>query len=339
MTSAIPPNPRHCTESLLQCLTEEVLRGMYSAKREDEGQRGRVGRRESGGAHREGVRGREQEGRSAVPDACAAASSTPSHPFAGSSRDTPSFLVVDTSPAASDSFLSHSAALEVLYGKTFLHALDIVYHPEEMVLRYVEEERNGRRRRSTTTTTFSHETSQAAHHPTREDEAEECASGGGGGGVEQGVVHWDATPPEVVHRLPATQNATAQAEEEEQDTQPTPPCSSPLPTRTTAASSPASRLVPRSVYRVGDYILFSPYYCPCSAYAYQCIRKHEFSCCKHMLALRMVLHAEEMARASASEGGEPPTPPPHGLPGGGKLLEKVVSRAVFRKILQTAIPK
>ncbi|CCW69977.1 unnamed protein product [Phytomonas sp. Hart1] len=48
----------------------------------------------------------------------------------------------------------------------------------------------------------------------------------------------------------------------------------------------------RYVYRVGEHILLSPYYCPCSAYAYQSVRRKKVWCCKHILALRICLALE-----------------------------------------------
>lgn len=50
----------------------------------------------------------------------------------------------------------------------------------------------------------------------------------------------------------------------------------------------------RCIYRVGEHTLFSSYYCPCSAYAYQVLRRGEVWSCKHLLALQLVLRVELM---------------------------------------------
>lgn len=51
-------------------------------------------------------------------------------------------------------------------------------------------------------------------------------------------------------------------------------------------------LSPRCLYRVGDHTLLSPYYCPCSAYAFQSVRREEVYFCKHLLALQLALWLE-----------------------------------------------
>lgn len=48
----------------------------------------------------------------------------------------------------------------------------------------------------------------------------------------------------------------------------------------------------RCLYHVGEHTLFSPFYCPCSAYAYQSIQRQEVWCCKHLLALQLALRVE-----------------------------------------------
>lgn len=48
----------------------------------------------------------------------------------------------------------------------------------------------------------------------------------------------------------------------------------------------------RYLYRVGEHTLFSPYYCPCSAYSFQSIRREEAYYCKHLLALQLALRLE-----------------------------------------------
>lgn len=75
----------------------------------------------------------------------------------------------------------------------------------------------------------------------------------------------------------------------------------------------------RCIYQVGEHTLFSSYYCPCSAYAYQSIHREEVWCCKHLLALKLALRLEEA-----------------GI-GQDTLRVKVVGTAEFENILLGAI--
>lgn len=91
---------------------------------------------------------------------------------------------------------------------------------------------------------------------------------------------------EVPEHTVTDDEALGEEEEEQQTHADAHTLSSPTP-----LSSCASRS--RCVYKVGDHILFSPYYCPCSAYAYQSVRRQDVWCCKHMLALQLAIKLEE----------------------------------------------
>lgn len=319
MSSSYPRQSfRHSTEALLQCITEDILQGVYEASMmpeeqgsEDEAYHAKRRRREgssfsmgshvphthdagptSGDTFREEIRA-EGEGKLLPPpprpldasSSCCGSSHSLCSPFATSPLTSKlSYLVVDSSLLSSSELPFHSSAvpqqlapLEVLYGKNFLHALDIVGKQEEVVMRYVEEDRRG--------------VSMSGH---------------------------TSTDPRSLE--------------------------SPL----TSQSSVLPGLVPRMVYRVGDYILFSPYYCPCSAYAYQCVGRHQFACCKHMLALRLALQLEriqksktaalqEQEKQNVEEEEKKLSSLSSGLIKNSRIVEKVVPPSVFRKILQTAI--
>ncbi|GET93661.1 hypothetical protein, conserved [Leishmania tarentolae] len=70
------------------------------------------------------------------------------------------------------------------------------------------------------------------------------------------------------------------------------PCARRCGSSATAVSSQVTIQRARCLYQVGDHTLFSPHYCPCSAYAYQSIQRQEVWCCKHMLALQLALRIE-----------------------------------------------
>ncbi|CCW63315.1 unnamed protein product [Phytomonas sp. EM1] len=78
--------------------------------------------------------------------------------------------------------------------------------------------------------------------------------------------------------MPSLPNAQPTTENEEES-----------PRRTLAGTSLSTA---RYIYRVGEHILLSEYYCPCSAYAYQSVRRKKVWCCKHILALRLCLALE-----------------------------------------------
>lgn len=60
----------------------------------------------------------------------------------------------------------------------------------------------------------------------------------------------------------------------------------------TLAGGDATLGTGRCLYQVGDHKLFSPYYCPCSAYNHQSIRCGDVWLCKHLLALRLAAKVE-----------------------------------------------
>ncbi|KAK7194056.1 hypothetical protein NESM_000318300 [Novymonas esmeraldas] len=70
------------------------------------------------------------------------------------------------------------------------------------------------------------------------------------------------------------------------------PVSSPAPADSLSVSAEADEQHGRCLYHVGEHTLFSAYYCPCSAYAYQSIQRQEVWCCKHLLALQLALCVE-----------------------------------------------
>lgn len=130
------------------------------------------------------------------------------------------------------------APLEVIFGRTFTHAIQIALHHAEDIVRYVEiyEPR---------------ERSAATTDPLEAGEEEQQPSVGG-------------------KRI--RENISDRSE---------------------AATDG------RMLYRVGDYTLFSPFFCPCSAYAYRSIRRKQCLCCKHILALRLALKLEAAGRPGA----------------------------------------
>lgn len=232
--------------------------------------------------------GEEREGGSSSKSRSSSSSSSVS-----SSSDSLSFLCFTsktkhhkgrTIPLAVESLL---APLEILYGKTFLHAVEIARHQTDGICRYVEEERVGGE---------GHQQSPLESRPRR--------------GLEpHHTISTRTYPIDGCQRTPQRQRAEKERENDheqgclcvEGDSSPpppplTPPPVSPLPVELSQASQKNMDGLPspsRYFYRVGDYTLFTPYFCPCSAYAYQCVRRQEQVCCKHMLALRIALRVEQ----------------------------------------------
>ncbi|EPY30237.1 hypothetical protein STCU_04033 [Strigomonas culicis] len=121
------------------------------------------------------------------------------------------------------------APLELLYGKTFVHALAIALHGAEAVTCYIERD-------------------------------------------------------SAISSQPAEQQASPPGEGEE---------AMPRRTRDTSSTTALPHSL-RRLYRVGEHVLVSPYYCPCSAYTYKSIRRQEVWCCKHLLALQILLKLESV---------------------------------------------
>lgn len=175
------------------------------------------------------------------------------------------------------------APLEVIYGKTALSAIGIALHGAEPVIRYVEE------------MTAQDSTDGAGEEVTRNDNnAEEITS-------DDEVV--DTSSALSAAGCKKDDNAKMQPE-----------------TATSSASlSQQAKQRGRCLYHVGEYTLFSPYYCPCSAYAYQSVQRQEVWCCKHLLALQLVLRVEAT-----------------GLPQ-DNLRERIVPAAEFTQLLLKAL--
>lgn len=144
------------------------------------------------------------------------------------------------------------APLELLHGRVFISAVGIALHGSEPILRVVEQTS------PMDSCIPSHAGSRAAVATTTTTAAAAGAIGSSSSGA--------------THRAPL-----------HSDTQ-----SGVLATLSCNGVSPCARFV----YRVGEYTLLSPYHCPCSAYAYQSVKRRETWFCKHLLALQIVLHLE-----------------------------------------------
>ncbi|CAG9584117.1 conserved hypothetical protein [Leishmania major strain Friedlin] len=145
------------------------------------------------------------------------------------------------------------APLEILYGKTALSAIGIALHGTEPVIRYVER----------------------AEADFSDDESVKTADD------DVGCVHREAqrarsSGADAVSSTPRSNAVSQQGDQES----------------AAAVSSQSAVQRARCLYQVGEHTLFSPYYCPCSAYAYQSIQRQEVWCCKHMLALQLALRIE-----------------------------------------------
>lgn len=280
----------------------------------------------------------EEETEEDLPPLLSPFSSLPSYVAVDSSSSSASVSSSAFFSFSSQYMAPHMAPLEVLYGKHLLHALDIVDQQDEAIIRYVEESRAGTLVLPpvpTTASLLSPLAPPAGVAPRREweeEEEEEDGCGDSGRNLEEEV--WpavqhgpnpslrctkgvpppgcDTVPPHsqcnmrMVSDCSGGRPAAAAATAPHGETVLLQPRSSPCAdsrrrsvNHQTAPSPKNSPLAPRCVYRVGDYVLFSPYYCPCSAYAYQCIRQRAFATCKHMLALRLALHGEKMENNSS----------------------------------------
>ncbi|AIO02707.1 hypothetical protein LPMP_355770 [Leishmania panamensis] len=169
------------------------------------------------------------------------------------------------------------APLEILYGKTALSAIGIALHGAESIVRYVESAEVSSSDDEEAGKTSDDE-EDSTHYDTHR------ARRGGGGAMSSTV---------SVHGI----------------SQPNDHASAP------GVSSPLAEQRGRCLYHVGEHTLFSPYYCPCSAYAYQSIQRQEVWCCKHMLALQLVLRIEATGVTQ------------------GNLLVRIVSSAEYEQLL------
>ncbi|KPA81675.1 hypothetical protein ABB37_03984 [Leptomonas pyrrhocoris] len=192
------------------------------------------------------------------------------------------------------------APLEVLYGKTALSAIGIALHGAEPVIRYVEEINP-----------------EAEHEREKDDrgavdEEEEVTSDD-----EEGGVHVRMAPP-ASREATATDLASPSSfatQDRRRNEEPHVTAA----TVTTTTLSQQARQRGRCLYHVGEHTLFSPYYCPCSAYAYQSIQRQEVWCCKHLLALQLALRVEAT-----------------GLPQ-ENLRDRIVPAAEFTQLLSCAL--
>lgn len=177
------------------------------------------------------------------------------------------------------------APLEVLYGKTALSAIGIALHGAEPVVRYVEEGVDAAE-------------TVVVDEATSDDEEGESNP--------QSAVSPQAIPTAMETKKESATGASHAA----------------LPVDAKAQSmtpSQAAHRRARCIYHVGEHTLFSPFYCPCSAYAYQSIQRQEVWCCKHLLALQLALRVEAT-----------------GLPQ-DTLRVRVVDAAAFEQLLWKAL--
>ncbi|KAG5465886.1 hypothetical protein CUR178_00601 [Leishmania enriettii] len=145
------------------------------------------------------------------------------------------------------------APLEILYGKTALSAIGIALHGAEPIIRYVE--------RAEVNASGDDESDTLDDEDVTTNQETQCAGSSGGGAVS------------------VTRCSRAALQEDDQGS--------------VCAVSPKFREQRgRCIYHVGEHTLFSPYYCPCSAYVYQSIQRQEVWCCKHLLALQLALRIE-----------------------------------------------
>ncbi|CBZ26422.1 conserved hypothetical protein [Leishmania mexicana MHOM/GT/2001/U1103] len=146
------------------------------------------------------------------------------------------------------------APLEILYGKTALSAIGIALHGTEPVIRYVEG--------AEVDLSDDDESVKAS------DDDVEC-------------VHHEAQRARRsgADAVSSTARSNTVSQKDDQGS-------------AAAVSSQVPVHRARCLYQVGEHTLFSPYYCPCSAYAYQSIQRQEVWCCKHMLALQLALRIE-----------------------------------------------
>eukprot|EP00796_Vickermania_ingenoplastis_P006739 gene6739-4833_t len=161
------------------------------------------------------------------------------------------------------------APLEILYGRTFTSAIGIALHHAEDVVRFVEEPEKAPAEQNETSVNDE-------HHSSAE------------GGEQMGETNDEAAPCQDTEPSSLPQSFS-------------PLCSVVEPVAGVRSRGPPMKEIPRSVFRVGDYTLFSAYFCPCSAYAYQSVRRQDFTCCKHLLALQLALKLE--AKRDACDSG------------------------------------
>lgn len=211
------------------------------------------------------------------------------------------------------------APLELLYGKTALSAIGIVLHGAEPVIRYVEE------------VDLSLESDPNVPHGNSNINSSEGASSKRGGtqinDADEVTSDDEERPSNPAHQAAAVKNlstvlSASQPSASPQSAStgvglsanavpPAPPLLSP---------SQQARLRGRCLYHVGEHTLFSPFFCPCSAYAYQSIQRQEVWCCKHLLALQLALRVEAA-----------------GLPHDDALRVRVVSSEEFAQLLRRAL--
>ncbi|KPI90581.1 hypothetical protein ABL78_0341 [Leptomonas seymouri] len=180
----------------------------------------------------------------------------------------------DSSPNSQEVPRSLEAALaplEVLYGKTALSAIGIVLHGAEPVIRYVEE--------------ISAEVAQERERGDRSevDEEEEFTSNDSDADTLTRAA-LSAGRPIIAEDPSSTLRLARQDLVEHEKARAT--------TTAPVMLSQQAEQRGRCLYCVGEHVLFSPYYCPCSAYAYQSIQRQEVWCCKHLLALQLALRVE-----------------------------------------------
>ncbi|KAG5490718.1 hypothetical protein JKF63_00840 [Porcisia hertigi] len=144
------------------------------------------------------------------------------------------------------------APLEILYGKTALSAIGIALHGAEPIIRYVE---RAEVKASDNATKTSTDDEVNTHHETQ---------------------HGESSVMDVVS---STGLCNAALEPKDHGS-------------TAGPSFQVAKQRERHLYQVGEHTLFSPYYCPCSAYVYQSIQRQNVWCCKHLLALQLALRVE-----------------------------------------------
>lgn len=211
------------------------------------------------------------------------------------------------------------APLELLYGKTALSAIGIVLHGAEPVIRYVEEiddalEEEG----NTAGQSHGSASRKPAMVVTATDDSDEVTSDDEGSDAHGASRDGSATDLSCAHD--PTPSSPPSRKEGDLNC-----CVSTMVPSTTAATiavtpSQQARQRGRCLYHVGEHTLFSPYYCPCSAYAYQSIQRQEVWCCKHLLALQLALRMEAA-----------------GLPHNDTLRVRVVPAAEFTQLLLRAL--
>jgi predicted nucleic acid-binding Zn finger protein len=170
------------------------------------------------------------------------------------------------------------APLELLYGKTALSAIGIALHGTELVIRYVEE-------LPTTAADDDHDDDYDANNNDSNERTDDEVTDD-----EEGVRHTLQPPPTYNEEHIARGLSRGISHADEGATKEERCVANSVSQTTTLYQRDAQG--GRWLYHVGEHTLFSPYYCPCSAYAYQSIQRQEVWCCKHLLALQLALRVE-----------------------------------------------